>query len=208
MAAATLGSTDLEKANFCLACGDTHVLQLLSLMQILLLPLLPSTLQPLPRYRVWRTLFPRTAWTTAFWKTQRRRMTKGSHRPSTVWIVKGKKRRVAQGHTWMCSLDNVVQPFSDSRPVSCPGGFLAVLWSVVAFTVSHLVTVSLHLVFSWEGGKADYHLPGVAVLLCVQIKPLGPLDQEGIFLLAEHTKSFEIFSFWSTVHFAGILCFA
>lgn len=108
MAAATLGSTDLEKANFCLACGDTSVLQLLLLMQILLLPLLPPTLQPLPRYRAWRTLFLRTAWTTAFWKTQHHRKTKGNHRPNTVWIVKGRKRRVAagmagpqQGHAWL-----------------------------------------------------------------------------------------------------------
>lgn len=179
MAAATLSSTDLEKANFCLVCGDTNVLQILSLMQILLLPLLPPTLQPLPRYRVWRTLFLRTAWTTAFWKTQCRRKTKGNHRPNTVWIVKGEERRVAagragpqQGHSWMCSLANMVQPFSDSRAVSCPRGFLAVLWSGMAFTVSHLVTHTA----PWEGGtsrKADYHLPGVAVLLCAQIKLLS-----------------------------------
>lgn len=97
MAAAALGSTDLEEANFCLACGDAHVLQLLSLMQILLLPLLPPTLQPLPRYRAWRTLFPRTAWTTAFWKTQRHKKTRGNHRPNTGWIVKGKERRVEGG---------------------------------------------------------------------------------------------------------------
>lgn len=97
VAAATLGSTALEKANFCLACGDTHVLQLLSLMQILLLPLLPPSLQPLPRYRAWRTLFLRTAWTTAFWKIQHHRRTKGSPRPNTVWTVKGKERRVEGG---------------------------------------------------------------------------------------------------------------
>lgn len=80
------------------------------------------------------------------------------------------------------------------------------LGSVVACTVSSLATDTS----PWEGGtsgKADYHLPGVAVLLCAQVKPLGPLGQERIFLLAKHTESFEIFSIWNMVHFAGILCF-
>lgn len=107
----------------------------------------------------------------------------------------------------MCSLDDVVQPFSDSRAVSCLKGFLALLQSVIAFTVSHLVTDTA----PWEGGtsgEADYHFPGVAVLLCAQIKPQGPLGQEGIFLLAKHTESFVILSFWNIVHFAGILHFA
>lgn len=83
----------------------------------------------------------------------------------------------------------------------------AVLQSVIAFTVSHLVTDTA----PWEGGtsgEADYHFPGVAVLLCAQIKPWGPLGQEGIFLLAKHTESFVILSFWNVLHFAGILNFA
>lgn len=89
---------------------------------------------------------------------------------------------MAQGHPWMCSLANVVQAFSDCRAASCPRGFLAVLGSVVACTVSSLVTDTS----PWEGGtsgKADYHLPGVAVLLCAQVKPLGLWVRKG-------------FSFW------------
>lgn len=77
------------------------VLQLPLLMQMLLLLLLLPTLKPPQKYRAWRTLFPRTAWTTVSWKTPPRRRTKGSRRLNTMLTAKGKERRVEGVQGWV-----------------------------------------------------------------------------------------------------------